>query len=157
MSLPVVFNATDFKASYPEFAAVGDSLLGDYFLMSDAFFKNDGTNPFVGDVSRMTRIAYMCTAHIAWLFSPRDAQGNPAATGQAAPQTVGQITNASEGSVSVGLKDVASGANELAAWFAQTKYGFMFWQATAQTRTMRVVVAPRFAGVTPVFPYRRLF
>jgi hypothetical protein len=33
----------------------------------------------------------------------------------------------------------------------------MFWQATAQTRTMRYVATPRFAGVTPVFPYRRLF
>jgi hypothetical protein len=156
MSVLVTFKYPDFIAAYPEFVGVTAPQIQNYFDMGDAYFANDASNFFASDVARMTRIAYMLTAHIAWILSARDGQGNPSSSGQAST-TVGQITNASEGSVSVGLKDIASGANELAAWFAQTKYGFMFWQATAQTRTMRYVAAPRFAGVTPVFPYRRLF
>jgi hypothetical protein len=158
MADPVVFSYADFIAAYPEFANCTEPQLQNYFDMSDAFFVNNTTNPaFRSGVPRMTRLAYMVTAHIAWLFAPRDAAGNPSATGQTAAQTVGQITSASEGSVSVSLADVAKGANELAAWFAQTRYGFMYWQATASFRQAIYVANPTFvpSSLFPVWPNRR--
>jgi hypothetical protein len=159
MSGPVVFSYANFVAAYPEFAACSDPQLQNYFDMSDAFFGNDTTNPAFGlGVDRMTRLAYMLTAHIAWLMAPRDGQGNPSANGKPAAQTVGQITSASEGSVSVGLAEVAKGgANELAAWFAQTKYGFMFWQSTSQFRTAVYLANPTFvpSSIYPLFPRGR--
>ncbi len=139
----VAFNYADFIAAYPVFAALSEPQLQNYFDMGDAFFQNETTNPaYASGAARFTRIAYMLTAHIAWLMSPKDANGNPAATGNSQPGTVGQITSASQGSVSVGMTDVAKGGAELATWFAQTQYGFMFWQATAQYRTARYLANP---------------
>lgn len=152
----VVFSYANFIAAYPEFAACSEPQLQNYFDMSDAFFVNNTLNPaFNTGVDRMTRLAYMLTAHIAWLMAPRDAQGNPAATGKAAPATVGQIVNASEGSVSVQMAEIAKGASsELAAWFAQTRYGFMYWQATAQFRTAIYMANPTFvpSSLNPLYP-----
>lgn len=149
----VVFNYANFIASYPEFAGLTEPQLLNYFDISDAFFANNSENPaFNGGVDRMTRLAYMATAHVAWLMAPRDAAGLPSATGSVAPQTVGQITSASEGSVSVSVADVAKGS-EAAAWFAQTRYGFMFWQATAQYRTAIYMANPTVvASRYPLFP-----
>lgn len=133
---PVVFVPADFRALFPEFAPLTDPQLSLYFTLSGSFFVNSRANPaFRTGVPNMTNIAYLVTAHLAYLLAERDANGNPAASGATAAQTVGQITSASEGSVSVGLAAVATGQNALAAWYAQTKYGFMYWQATAQFRT----------------------
>lgn len=151
---PVVFNYADFIAVYPIFAPLSEPVMQNYFDMSDAFFENNTCNfSFCTGVPRMTRLAYMVTAHIAWLFCAKDINGNPSMTGDSQPGTVGQITNASQGSVSVGLAEVAKGGgNELAAWYAQTPYGFMFWQATAQFRTAQYLANPtRVAGIVP-FP-----
>ena len=63
--------------------------------------------------------------------APRDAAGIPAATGAPAPAIVGRISSASEGSVSVSSEYKDSGSPS-EAFFTQTKYGAMFWQATAQ-------------------------
>lgn len=155
---PVVFVYNDFIATYGEFANCGAAQLQNYFDMSGAFFENNTCNlAFPTGIPNMTRLAYMLTAHIAWLFAPRDGNGNPAQQGKIAPQTVGQVTSASEGTVSVSLQAVAGGgANELAAWFAQTRYGFMYWQATAQFRTARYLPNPVFvpSSVYPLYPGR---
>ena len=83
----------------------------------------------------------MLTAHLAWLYAPRDANGNPASTGQIAPPLVGRISTASEGSVSVSTELTSSGSPS-EAFFSQTKYGLSFWQATAQFRTARYAARP---------------
>lgn len=159
MTTPVViFNYTTFLATYPEFAALTEPMLQNYFDMSDAYFKNDGSNASLSSgLDRMTRLAYMVTAHIAYLMAPRDAAGNPSSSGTA-NQTVGQITNASEGSVSVGFANVgAGGSDTVKAFFAQTKYGLMYWQATAQYRQMNYIARPTLTplSVYPTRPYPR--
>lgn len=156
MSGPVVFSTADFIRAYPVFANLDPTQLESFFDMSDAFFENSTANfSYASGLDRMTRLAYMVTAHLAWLMSPKDANGNPAVAGSVSG-TVGQITSASEGSVSVGLDAVAKGGNELAAWFAQTPYGFMYWQATAQYR--RAMYFPNPTAVvgigTGLFPRR---
>lgn len=153
---PVTFVYADFIAAYPIFSALSEPMMQNYFDMSDAFFENNTCNfAFSTGITRMTRLAYMVTAHIAWLFSPKDVNGNPAATGNSQPGPVGQITSASQGSVSVGMAEAAKGGNELAAWYAQTSYGLMYWQATAQFRTARYLANPtRVSGIVP-FPIGR--
>lgn len=140
---PVTFVYADFIGFYPEFAGVSEPQMTNYFGLAGSYFGNETGNPaFRTGIANMTRISYMATAHIAWLLAPRDELGNPASTGQMSPQTVGQVTNASEGSVSAGLAAVATGANELAAWWAQTRYGLMYWQATSQFRTAQYLAMP---------------
>jgi hypothetical protein len=70
-------------------------------------------------------------AHIAKLNAP--IGGDPPSG------LVGRISNASEGSVSVGVAypEVAG-----AEWFNQTRYGAMFWQATKQYRMAQYFPGP---------------
>lgn len=153
MSGPCVFDYAKFVAAYPEFSGCSPEQLQNYFDMSDSFFSNDPGNPAFGTgVDRMTRLAYMVTAHIAWLMAPRDALGKPSSSGKTTG-AVGQITSASEGSVSASMAEVAKGS-DLAAWFAQTPYGFMFWQATAQFRQARYLPNPTVvaSSIYPLFP-----
>lgn len=150
---PVAFVYADWIASYPEFANVSPTMAANYFDMADAYFENSAQNPAINQgLARMTRLSYMVTAHIAWLLAPRDANGAPSSTGtQPAPGIVGRINSASEGSVSVGveLKDSGSPSE---AFFTQSTYGFMFWQATAQYRTMRPVITSPTGIPTRIYP-----
>lgn len=70
-------------------------------------------NYYFGDlpVERQKYIAMLVLAHVLSL-ALRGANGG-----------IGQITNASEGSVSVGFQGVTGGYN----WWKQTPYGAMFW------------------------------
>lgn len=150
----VVFSPADFKAAYPEFGALTDPQLANYFDLSDAYFVNNTSNPaFCSGVPRMTRLAYMVTAHIAFLMAPRDASGAISATGSLTPRPVGQITSASEGSVSVSNADVAKGGSTSEAFFAQSQYGLMYWQATLQFRQAHYLPNPTIVG-SPLFPMR---
>ena len=81
---------------------------------------------------RRETILYMLTAHIAQVL-----QGSAT---QAASSLVGQVTGATEGSVTVALAEMQ---NPGAAWFTQTKYGMMAWQALAPYRTALYSAAPQ--------------
>lgn len=139
MGQPVVFNYQVWVARYPEFANISEPLAQSYFDEAGLYFANCG---WQASLPQAPTLLNMLTAHIAWLYAPRDANGNPASTGTAlAPSIVGRINSASEGSVSVGseLKDSGSPSE---AFFSQTKYGLSFWQATAQFRQARYVAHP---------------
>lgn len=148
---PVVFNYTAWVARYPEFSAVGQPLAQAYFDEATLYFANCG---WTASLPQAPTLLNMLTAHLAWLYAPRDLNGNPSATGQAASPLVGRISTASEGSVSVSTELNASGSPS-ESFFTQTKYGFSFWQATAQFRTMRYSPRPtRVAtGAFPGAPY----
>jgi DNA-binding transcriptional regulator YdaS (Cro superfamily) len=128
------FVYSDWVARYPEFSGVSSSLAQMYFNEAALVLRNDGTSP-VNDVGQQTMLLYMLTAHIAFL--------NPGATGQPASTagSVGSISSATQGSVSVSYaKPAVSGSAE---WFAQSKYGFAYWNAMAPYRQMRYVPGPR--------------
>jgi hypothetical protein len=82
----------------------------------------------VTDIPTRQRLLGMLTAHIATLFAPLN--------GQPSPSLVGRISSASEGSVSVSV-DIPQVPG--AEWYTQTKYGFMYWAATARYRSFRYV------------------
>ena len=82
----------------------------------------------VQDIPTRQRLLGLLTAHIATLFAPLN--------GVPSPTFVNRISSASEGSVSVSY-DIPTVAG--AEWFTLTKYGWMFWQATAVYRTFRYI------------------
>lgn len=127
----VSFVATDFIARYPEFAALNSATPGALpaCFGEATLYLNNTTASRVVNIEQRTPLLYMITAHIAALYY--------GVNGQPANQTVGRVSSAHEGSVSVSLD--MGGVTFNAAWFMQTKYGASYWQATARYRTMRVV------------------
>lgn len=122
----VTFNPTTFKARYPEFSTVDNTLLGSYFTESTLILNNT-EGSIVADVAQRALLLNMLTAHLAALYS--------GISGQSPSGIVGRINQATEGSVSVGA-DMGPVYNSQ-AWFIQTKYGAQYWAATAQYRMMQ--------------------
>lgn len=137
----VVFDATEFKAAYPAFATVADALLEADFGIATIFLNNSCCS-IVQDANLRQQLLYMLTAHIAQLL-----QG---ANGAAPSGIVGRVDKAQEGSVSVSA-GYASVMSMSAAYFTQTPYGAMFWQATAAFRSFRYIAPPANACIGP-FP-----
>lgn len=124
----VVFDPSAFKLAYPEFGAVEDGLLSSCFDLATLYLSNADCS-VVQDLERRRILLWMLTAHIAYLrgaLTPAGISGGPG--------LVGRTSSATEGSVSVST-DFPSHPN--AAWYNQTAYGAMFWQATAALRGFR--------------------
>ena len=129
----VTFDYAAWIARYPEFSSVSSDLAQLYFDQAELYCRNRLCP--IRKPSTLLMLLNMLTAHIAWLSAPRDASDNASTTGSSpSPNVVGQITSANEGSVSISTSAIQ---NENAQWFAQSKYGFDFWQATAAFRTFR--------------------
>lgn len=136
----VTFNYAAWVGAFPVFSAVSSEQGQMYFDIATLYYNNCG---WTGSLKIAPTLLNLLTSHIAWLLSPRDASGNPAAAGAPPPATVGRISNASEGSVSVTLELNPSGSPS-ESFFTQTEYGLMFWQATAQFRTAFYAAQPTF-------------
>lgn len=159
MSPIVTFDFPTFLALYPEFQNVGSARAQAFFDMATLYHRNDGCG-FVQNEAQQLMLLNMLTAHLLWLNSPRDADGNIAASGSPPAPIIGRISSASEGSVSLGAEWQGGGGSPSAAFFLQTRYGAAYWQAVAQYRTARYVARPtRVAGTAfpfiPGFPWVR--
>jgi len=75
-------------------------------------------------------------------------QDSQVLTGNGAARPVGRTSTAAEGSVSAGF-DYPVGSSASAAFFAQSQYGAMFWQATSSLRGFKYA-----AGPSPGYPMR---
>jgi hypothetical protein len=126
----VAFNATTFKARYPEFTAISDARLSTFFGEAGFYLSNSDDSP-VQDLTRRATLLNMLTAHIAYLNGVLSADG--------LPKPVGRVSQATEGSVSASLEYLTPGSH---AWFTQTQYGAAFWQATISLRRFRYVPCP---------------
>lgn len=150
----VTFDFPTWTALYPEFSNCSSAQGQAWFDRACLYFDNSPCNPAVRvGATVFGQLLYMLTSHVGWLAAPRDAKGQPASAGSPPNQQVGRISNASEGSVSVGL-DFPSSGSPSEAWYLQTRYGAEFWAATAQFRTMRYLARPRFvpSAIFPFFP-----
>lgn len=128
----VVFVPATFKTSFPAFATIADGLLSGDFAVATLFLNNSCCS-VVKDAPTRERLLDLLVAHIAALMQGEN--GNPPSG------LVGRVDKAAEGSVSVS----ASYASEMSmseAYFAQTQYGALFWQATVGYRAMHYVPAP---------------
>jgi hypothetical protein len=133
MGVTVSFDYQKWIARYPEFCSIQEPTAQAYFDEATLYLRNDGTGP-VSDETQQLVLLNMLTAHIAKL--------NATINGQAPSGLVGRISSASEGSVSVGID--AGSLPGSAAWYAQTRYGFAFWQATRAYRTAHYRPSVRF-------------
>ncbi|SDR17588.1 DUF4054 domain-containing protein [Paraburkholderia tuberum] len=131
----VHFSYTRWAARYPELAKwVSAATAQEYFNEAQLYCDNTPRS-IVRDLNERALLLNMVTAHIAALNAPLN--------GNAPSPLVGRIGSATQGSVSVQTQlDLPSGS---AQWYAQTKYGFAFWQATAKYRMMTY-----WPGPTPV-------
>lgn len=126
----VIFDQGAFAARYPEFVAIPSTTLQLYFNEATIYLNNTDSSPVTdGSPGGMrAMLLNMLTAHIAAL--------NSGVNGNAAPNTVGRVDSATQGSVSAHIEFQVPGT---AAWFAQTKYGAAYWQATASYRSMHYI------------------
>lgn len=159
---PVTWDYTFFQQRFPDLARwVSPEQGQSFFDLATLYLDNtDGDTPQnvpgygpigcravgnqVRDITTRQSLLGLLTAHIATLNAPLN--------GQAPSTLLGRISSASEGSVSVSvdLPDMGAGS----AWFGLTKWGQMFWQATAAYRTARYIPGPR-AMCRPSYAWRR--
>lgn len=127
----VVFDAAAFKAAFPSFATVSDPALQVSFSLA-TLQLNNSCGSRVCDANQRELLLNLLTAHITAL---KDGENGLPPSG-----IVGHIDRAQEGSVSVGASvgTVVYGQ----AYYVQTQWGFMYWQATARYRTMVYIPAP---------------
>ena len=125
----IPFDASKFKTRYPEFTAVDDGLLEEFFTEACLYLAN-ADSPVTNESTRRV-LLNMLVAHIASLAGVLSADGKPS--------PVGRVASAGEGSVNASFDYQAPGT---AAWFAQTQYGAAFWQATSSYRSFIYVSCP---------------
>ena len=140
---PVVFSYATWVAMFSEFSPLTPDQGAAYFMRAtNSFAANSCSNPAFCD-GRLPYLLYLATSHVAWLNCPRDANGNPAATGQAASPLVGRISQAAEGSVNLTLElEAGSDTNQFLAYLSQTKYGQEYSASIANYRTAQYIARP---------------
>lgn len=144
MGVIVAFDYAKWAARYPEFSAVNQATAEEYFAEATMYHANDGGGPVCNSILQLT-LLNMLTAHIAARYSA------PGGGAQAANSLVGRISNATEGSVSVGTQNEYGPGT--VQWFQQTKYGSDYWNATKQFRTMRYRPRPGTSANYPGWLY----
>jgi hypothetical protein len=152
MNPAVAFVYADWIAAFPVFGAVSSPLAQSYFNRASNIFPNSTTNPAFA-AGTLLSLLYLATAHVAWINAPRDANGNPASTGQPPAPLVGRISSATEGSVSVGVELSGGDDTPSKAYWVQTPFGIEFWAATARYRAFRYRARPT-RIINGVYPMR---
>lgn len=107
-----VFDSAEFKEVYPQFSNTADTVCRFAFTEAELYLNNTDASPVKNEEKRKL-LLYMLTCHILTL---KERGGD----------TVGQLSSASEGSVSVSYSVPSTAGAE---WFSQTQCGLTFWQA----------------------------
>lgn len=127
----VRFVTAEFTTAYPEFATVAAPALQSNFDLA-TLLLNNSCGSRVCDAVQRQNLLYLLTAHITALRN--------GVNGQPPSGIVGRIADATEGSVSVGA-DFADATFDQ-AFYMQTQWGVLYWNATAGFRTFVYVPAP---------------
>jgi hypothetical protein len=138
----VAFSPTAFVAAFPAFASVPQTALTANFNFACLQLDNTLASP-VQDEPTRAQLLNLLTAHITALLN--------GVNGQAPTGTVGRISNASQGSVSVQTEFDAKTFSE--AYYLQTPWGAQYWQSTARFRTARYVRPCLYADGMPGMPW----
>lgn len=125
----VVFSYPTWSGLYPELSASVNAVQAQfYFNQACNLVRNDPSSPIpildsTGTRQVRAEILGLATAHIAALLGPNSSDA------------VGRVDQATQGSVSVHLDMGPTGKND--AWWKQSKYGAMCWQALAPYRSFQ--------------------
>ena len=106
----VSFNYNEFTTLYPEFATVSQTVAENKFNLACLILTNTPAS-VVTNLDERKQLLYLLTAHVLFLQN----RGNG---------SVGAISNAHEGSVSVGYASLGQLGQ---TYFGQTQYGLLFW------------------------------
>ena len=109
MVCPVIFNATNFIAAYPQFSAIPTATLNNYFSIATAYIQNGGYTPM--NTAQLTQALNLMVAHLAQI-GIQIAVGNT-------PQI---LTGSSVSKVSVTLEPPPA-KNQFQWWCNTTPYG----------------------------------
>jgi hypothetical protein len=136
------------------YANVNPTQAAAFFDFATLYFDNSG---WPAALPQAPKLLNLLTAHIAYLWSPRDAQDNPSSTGTMPPPAiVGRISSATQGSVSVQAEYESNAGSPSLQWYNQTSWGAAYVAATAQFRTGFYIGGPqrarRAAAASYVFP-----
>lgn len=138
----VTFDPAAFRIAYPAFASLSDDQLNNAFGLATLYLDNSPASR-VCQVERRGPLLNLLTAHVAQLMY--------GINGQPPSGLVGRVSDATEGSVSVGTDLGNLPFN--AQWFAQTEFGLTFWQLTSINRRFRYF--PSASGPAPGPNFRR--
>lgn len=134
----VSFEPNAFVLLYPEFAGfVTDttppgvsSVLSQNFTLATMFLNNT-CGSRVQDANQREQLLDLLVAHITFM---NQGSNDGAGTTVPPPGIVGRVNTATEGAVSVGA-EISAPPSASMAYFAQSKYGFLYWTLTAKYRT----------------------
>lgn len=135
----VVFEPIPFKALFPMFATVDNAAL-QFNFNNATLLLNNSCGSRVCDAQLREHLLNLLTAHITAL-----ANG---VNGQPPAGIVGRINSATEGSVSVQAA-WSTTVSASQAWYIQTQWGALYWEATARFRLGRYVPPPPGCGYGP--------
>lgn len=127
----VTFSPTAFRTAYPEFTAVSDARATDMFTIASFSILDNTDNSPVMDVNYRTQLFYMLVAHMLLILGTSDTP----LLNNAPP---GRISSATQGTVTSQFEYIIPQGSAMSAWFTQTKYGAMYWMATARFRSARI-------------------
>jgi hypothetical protein len=147
---PITFNYAMWVTRYPEFQNISEPLAQLYFNEACIYVDNTGQGP-INDPNTLTIILNMATAHICFMNAPKIGDQFNSDGSESSP-LVGRISNASEGSVSVGTE--YSDQPGTAQWWVQSRYGAAVYQALMPFRTARYLPSLRRRTFNPPFGYR---
>ena len=126
MSGIVEFNIVKFRDIYPKLTAT-DAQLNSYFVEATMLLNNTEQS-CVQNLAEREALLFLLVAHLAMLQARIDG-GN---------DSVGRVSSASEGSVSVSLDNGQTTLSD--KWYQQTPYGAKYWALTAKYRSFLYVV-----------------
>ncbi len=145
----VQFDNAEFIAAWPEFTGISSARNQVAFNFA-TLLLNNSCGSLVCDANVRMSLLYILTAHIGFLINgTNDGAGNV----NPPYQVVGRLASATEGSVTAAV-EYSSEVSESEAFYIQSKYGAMFWQMTAQYRTMHYIGPPSFGPNGPGFPFQ---
>ncbi len=137
MGAVVTFDPVAFTTAFPEFSTVPPERLQLLFTIAETMLDNTGAGP-VNDSAQLTVYFQLLVAHLLTLFGPSVTTGSQTGGVAGSPNApVGRLSQATEGTVSVSYDYPVTPDNPSQAWYAQTKYGAMYWTATVRYRSFR--------------------
>lgn len=144
----VTFDPTAFKAEYPEFNTapnvVSDARASNMFLIASTTLLDNTDNGPVMDVTQRTQLFYLLVAHLLLLYGTSDAP-----TLNNAPP--GRISSATQGTVTSQFEYQVPQGSAMMAWYLQTKYGALFWTASAPFRSAKYFGTPSGVGFSQAY------
>ena len=145
----VQFDNAEFIAAWPEFTGIPSGKNQNAFNLA-TLLLNNSCGSIVCDANVRMTLLYILTAHVGFLVNgTNDGAGNV----NPPYQVVGRLASATEGTVTAAT-EYSSEVGQSEAFYIQSKYGAMFWQMTAQYRTMHYIAPPSFGPNGPGFPFQ---